>query len=145
MNNLRQYIQKKDVVELIALLTTMMLVFITAFFTPKYVQQIIIGVYALFLVVFLIKHFWEYSVLDKQGRISMGMFIFSLIAKAVMMRPVMEVLWPQQGASVTIVVPVMVTLLLSIYLIIIIAKKAYGEIFNTVIYYLPLIFLWLFR
>lgn len=149
MNNLCQYIQKKDVVELIALLIALLATVLTSVFCKGFLVPMAIStVYFIFLLVYLIKQFWKYTVLNKNGRISVGLYIFSVYVKTYVVGPMMVFAYVHHSSSFTSLLKMTVlvsAVLLTIYLLILIIKKEKQEIFNTIIYYLPLIvlcFLW---
>lgn len=143
MNNLRQYIQKKDIVEFIALIATIVLVVIADMIIMWPVAAAIFYIYYIFLIIHLIKHFWEYPILNKKGKISIGMFIFSVYVKtyagALMLSWLFAFNKIQYSSIILPMTLIWATVSLLTYFILVLCKKERSEIINTSMYFIPLI------
>ena len=101
-------------------------------------------VYCITLFIFLCYQYRNYSVLNKHGEKSVLLFILSIYTKLQIIGIFMqEHSYPIKDSTIKIASLVFSTFLLIGYLSIILHKKSHGEIFNTIIYLLPLLLAWL--
>lgn len=145
MENLNRYIQKKDMVEFVALLVIMVATVVIRFvYSGITLPMTLLAAYFIFLLVYLIKQFEKYTVLNRWGKISTGMFVFSLYVKTYVAGPMMAFVLAfhyVMGEKMLKLTLAWNAIVLLAYFITIVCKKEKREIFNTVIYFIPLIVL----
>ncbi len=139
MNNFCQLIQKKDIVECATLLGVSMAALISFFCGHAFIAYLLLFLYSIFMLVIHIKHFYDYSILNKDGRPSFGLYFLAIYAKLESTGlAIISMSIPKHLSS--LVISLIFTLLpILAYTIVVLCKKAWKELFNTIIYIIPIL------
>lgn len=139
MNNFCQLIPKKDIVECATLLGVTIASLVLFFCGHASIAYLLLFLYCIFILVIHIKHFYDYSILNKDGRPSFGFYFLAIYAKIESTGLAMMSMFISKHLSSFVIVLIFTLLPILAYTIVVLCKKAWKELFNTIIYIIPIL------